>query len=109
MRNALEYSTSVYNEGRELKEISDIINIKTSCYSSSFESSRDPSGHTVREFEKVINSRSNERIFLKNIVKKAKTSASNLEETYQPTLESKSRSDLSYYDNEEESNNATIS
>jgi hypothetical protein len=43
-----EFSSSG-KEGRELKEMSDILNIKTSCYSSSFNySSRDPSGQTMR-------------------------------------------------------------
>lgn len=75
----LDESASIKNikVERELREISDILNAK-SCQSSFNCSSRDPA-QTIREFEKVNNSRSNDRIFLKNIVKKAKNSASSVE------------------------------
>ena len=85
---------------RELREISDILNVK-SCQSSFNCSSRDPA-QTIREFDKVNNSRSNDRIFLKNIVKKPKNSASNVEESEKLSHSKQSLSELNY--SQEQSN-----
>jgi hypothetical protein len=57
----------------------------------------------------VSNSRSNDRVFLKNIVKKAKNSVSNVEEAEREVLEKRSRSDVSFLNSEEEFANSAIS